>query len=96
VTPSEFEVLVSLAGGEKHGYAIMTEAGVGAGTLYTMLDRLMTEGVVEQSARKPEPDEDQRRRYYKLTRSGRRALTDEVARLEGRLRAARRRVTQNA
>lgn len=96
MTPSEFDVLVSLAGGEKHGYAIMSEASVGAGTLYTMLDRLMDEGVVEQSARKPEPGEDQRRRYYKLTRAGRRALTEEVARLESRLRAARRRLTQNA
>jgi len=96
VTPTEFEVLVSLAGGEKHGYAIMAEAGVGAGTLYTMLDRLMNDGVVEQSARKPQPDEDQRRRYYKLTRAGRRALTEEVARLENRLRAARRRLTHNA
>jgi DNA-binding PadR family transcriptional regulator len=59
-------------------------------TLYGSLRRLMDDGLIEESARRPAADvDDARRRYYRLTSAGRRALTDEIARLEELVRAAR-------
>ncbi|MBM3783073.1 MAG: PadR family transcriptional regulator [Acidobacteria bacterium] len=95
-TPSEFEVLLALAAGDRHGYALMTEVKIGPGTLYTMLERLLDRQLVEESPRRPGPEEDQRRRYYRLTRHGRGELTAEVDRLDKRLRDARRRLAQHA
>ena len=104
LTPAEFQVLLALAGGERHGYALMLEVRaategrvkLGPGTLYALLDRLDGEGLIEESPRRPEQNEDQRRRYYRLTRSGRGCLRSEAGRLEELARAARRRLTQHA
>jgi DNA-binding PadR family transcriptional regulator len=104
LTPAEFQVLLALAEGERHGYAIMQDVRVqtngqlqiGPGTLYTLLDRLLTSGVIEESARRPEQNEDQRRRYYHLGRRGRKVLEAEAQRLEALVRAARRRLSQHA
>ena len=80
-----FAILLSLAPGEKHGYAIMKDVSqeeggalrMGPGTLYGSLDRLMERGLVEETG---ETDND-RRRYYRLTEFGRRVLGAETARL---------------
>src|SRR5882672_12066467 len=83
LTPAVFNILLALADGEKHGYAIMQEVRedtggairLGPGTLYGSLDRLERAGMVEESNERPAAkDDDERRRYYRLTDFGRRVL----------------------
>ena len=69
---------------------------LGPGTLYTLLDRLLTNGIIEESPRRPEQNEDQRRRYYRLSRLGKKVLEAEAQRLEALIRSARRRLSQHA
>ena len=81
-------ILLALAGQERHGYAIMTEIAsqsggrykMGPGTLYDNLDRLIEGGLVEEHNRRPAND-DPRRRYYRLTKLGKRVLSAEADRL---------------
>jgi DNA-binding PadR family transcriptional regulator len=91
LTESTFHVLIALAEGPRHGYAIMQEIGdrtdgtvtLGPGTLYTSLKRLVAGGLVEETDG-PLSNEDERRRYYKLTPTGRavaRAEADRLVRL---------------
>jgi DNA-binding PadR family transcriptional regulator len=98
LTPAVFHILLSLVDGEKHGYAIMQEVGertnralvMGPGTLYGTLKRMLETRLVEESGERPDPAmDDQRRRYYRLTRQGRRAASQEAERLEALVRAAR-------
>jgi DNA-binding PadR family transcriptional regulator len=98
MTPGEFHILLALAGGERHGYAVMKEVlrlsdgrtRIGPGTLYGTLQRLIDTGwVVEAPRAGPRTVDGRARRYYRLTTTGRRALDDDVARLEALLRAAR-------
>lgn len=95
-----FHVLLALAEGPRHGYAIMKDVEghtdgalkMGAGTLYGTLQRL-TEGgwVTETDAPTAAASlRDERRRFYKLTPNGRKALGAEVSRLEELVRLARR------
>ena len=96
MTPAVVHVLLALAGGERHGYAILKDVQqhggsrlrFGPGTIYGTLQRLMEAGWVEEAAA-PDADVDQRRRYYRMTRSGREALRVEVDRLGALLDAAR-------
>src|ERR1700688_4889588 len=90
-----FHIMLSLAGGEQHGYGIMQEVLDRTGgkvrlwpaTLYGALKRLMDEDLIEESATRPVPAEDDaRRRYYRLTRFGRRVLSAESERLEDLVR----------
>jgi DNA-binding PadR family transcriptional regulator len=107
LTPAVFHVLLALAGGDRHGYAIMQDVRehtqgrirMGAGTLYGTLDRLMSAGYVrEVEARSGDAARDERRRYYRLTATGRDVLDAEIERLEQAVRAARaiRRVAAKA
>jgi DNA-binding PadR family transcriptional regulator len=94
-----FLILASLAGEEHHGYAIMQEVEeetrgairLGPGTLYRSIKRLLDEGLIAESERRPDPDDDERRRYYRITGLGRRAAQAEAERLESVLRLAHRR-----
>lgn len=96
LTPAVMHVLLALAGGERHGYAILKDVQqqsgsrlrFGPGTIYGTLQRLMEAGWVEEVAA-PTPAADERRRYYRLTRSGREALKDEVDRLGALIAIAR-------
>jgi DNA-binding PadR family transcriptional regulator len=96
MTPAVVHVLLALAGGDRHGYAILKDVQAhvdsrlrfGPGTIYGTLQRLMEAGWVEEAA-PPGPDVDQRRRYYRMTRAGREALGTEVDRLGALLDAAR-------
>ncbi len=98
LTPAVLHVLLALAEGQRHGYAILkdverqTDGAVrmGPGTLYGTLQRLMDQGMVEE-ADGPARPVDERRRYYQLTKSGRAALKVEVARMETLVRTARAR-----
>jgi len=88
--PTAFHVLLALAGGERHGYAIkqeverLTEGAVamGPGTLYETLQKLEEEELIREMREKPEGEPDHvQRKYYRLTARGRRLLESEARRL---------------
>lgn len=98
LTPAVFHILIALADGEAHGYAIMREVAersegtvrLGPGTLYGAIGRLLDDGLIEESDKRPDPEmDDERRRYYRLTNLGGRVLAAETSRLEDLVRAAR-------
>ncbi len=94
LTPAVFFTLFALAGGEKHGYAIMQETQklsdgsfrMGPATLYTTLQRLLDLDLVAEAA---VDEADSRRRNYRLTKSGRALLDSELGRVEALLRRAK-------
>lgn len=94
LTPAVFSILLALAGSEKHGYAIMKEAALpegggvsmGPGTLYGSLDRMLRSGLVEETG----ATDDERRRYYRVTRFGLEVFRLESARLASMMRTVRR------
>ena len=97
---AQLHILLALATGEKHGYAIMSEVEVltegavtmGPGTLYGAVKRMLKSGLVEETDERPDPEmDDERRRYYRLTSLGARVLYSEVARMEQLARAAQAR-----
>jgi len=99
LTPAVFHVLLALADGDKHGYAIMKSVEehtggtlrMGAGTLYGTLQRLTDAGwVLEVTPPQALSVRDEKRRFYRLTADGRQALGAEVKRLEDLVRLARR------
>ena len=98
LTPATFHILLSLSDGERHGYAIMSEVRdrtrgtvkLGPGTLYTALKRLVDSGVVLEAGERSGRDDDERRRYYRLTPLGRAVARAEARRLEEMVRLARR------
>ncbi len=90
LSPAVFNILLALADGEKHGYAIMLEVEgntegqvkMGPGTLYGSIKRMLSSGLIQESDERPDPEiDDQRRRYYGLTGLGRRVLRAESQRL---------------
>ena len=88
LSPVMHHILLALLEGERHGYAIMqsveriTDGAVamGPGTLYGALKRLLEAGLVEEAGERSDGDE--RRRYYRLSALGRRAVREETARLQ--------------
>jgi len=89
--PVTFQILLTLAGGERHGYGITQDiAGrtsakmrLEPGNLYRSLRAMLDDRVIEESERRPAPDlDDERRRYYRITPLGRRVAAAEIARLE--------------
>jgi len=100
-----FHILLSLVGNERHGYGIMQEVlertsgavRIWPATLYGTLQRLIAEGLIEESEERPAAElDDARRRYYRLTRRGRKVLELECERLQEMLRMARRKRKQEA
>jgi DNA-binding PadR family transcriptional regulator len=98
LTPSVFHILLALAEGDRHGYGIMQEVEnrtqkqvrLGPGTLYGSIKRMLADGLIEESDERADPRLDnERRRYYRLTRFGRRVAIAEAQRLEGLVGAAR-------
>lgn len=102
LSPLDFHVLLVLAAGPKHGYGIMksvAEQTGGAlkpeiGSLYRMLNRLVTNGVLEEAPAESVPDLEgdgrgKTRRFYRITQLGRDALRAEAARMERALELAR-------
>ncbi|MEY2434130.1 MAG: hypothetical protein QOC92_3855 [Acidimicrobiaceae bacterium] len=95
---SVMHILVALADGEKHGYAIMRDVvdvsggavRMGSGTLYGSIKRMLEQGLIEEADERPDPAlDDQRRRYYRLTALGQRVGAAEQARLAALVDAAR-------
>lgn len=103
--PVTFQILLTLAGGERHGYGITQDiAGrtsarmrLEPGNLYRSLRAMLDDGLIEESQRRPAPDlDDERRRYYRITPLGRRAAAAEIARLEAVIADAKARKWQRA
>jgi DNA-binding PadR family transcriptional regulator len=90
LTPPLFHVLVSLADEDRHGYAILKdvdertggEVSLSTGTLYGIIKRLLASGWIAEVRGRRASDDDERRRYYRLTPAGREAALLETARLE--------------
>src|SRR6266540_3116746 len=89
--PHWFYILLALAGEEQHGYGIMQDVLDRTGgkvrlwpaTLYGTIKRLVESELIEESPHRPAPeDDDERRRYYRLTKLGRQVLSAETKRLE--------------
>src|SRR5215470_5019843 len=86
--PVTFHILLALADEDRHGYAIIQDVAartggdlkLGAGTLYRSIQRMLEQGLVIETRDRPAPEEDdERRRYYRITKFG-----IEVARAEAR------------
>ena len=99
LTPAAFNLLLALADGEKHGYAIMQdvarrsggEVRMGPGTLYGLIKRMLADGWIEELDERPDPAlDDERRRYYRLTDLGQRVAVLEAERLARLVSSARR------
>jgi len=98
--PAAFHILVALADGERHGYAIMQDiaertAGalkLSAGTLYRSIQRMLEQGLIAEVRVRPAPaDDDERRRYYRITSFGTAVAKAESRRLADMLKLARAR-----
>lgn len=90
--PVEFLVLLVLADGERHGYGIVKDirdrtggkVKLLPGNLYAVLRRLMENDLLSESSRRPAEDlDDQRRRYYRITKTGKLILAADAARMKG-------------
>lgn len=100
LTPAVLNILLSVAGEERHGYGIMQEVEqrtegkmkLGPGTLYRSIKQMLSGGLIEESDERPDPEmDDQRRRYYRLTNFGQRVATAELERLESIVGSGRER-----
>jgi DNA-binding PadR family transcriptional regulator len=99
LSPAALHILLSLAGEDRHGYAIMQEVQrqsegkykLGPGTLYDNLQKLMERGMVEELGKRL-GDDDPRRRYYRLSSFGRGVFSAEIARLDGVVREGKLRL----
>lgn len=93
LTPVAFEILLALADGDQHGYAILQAVEsrlsgllpLRTGTLYRSLARLLDDGLIE------ELEGDERRRFYRITTHGRQVASLEAERLAGQVAAAKAR-----
>ncbi len=90
LTPAIFHILLALADGERHGYAIMQavaketdgEVQLGPGTLYRSIRVMLEHNLIAETDKRPDPAiDDERRRYYRLTGRGLRVIQAEVERL---------------
>ena len=96
-----FHIMLSLAGGEQHGYGIMQEVltrtegkvRLWPATLYGTIKRLIEAELIEESDERPAPElDDARRRYYRLTPLGKRVLSAECERLQELVRIIQKQV----
>lgn len=93
-----FHILMAVADEPRHGYAIIQDVAartsgamrLSAGTLYRSIQRMLEQGLLEEVRERPAPeDDDERRRYYRITRFGTDVARAEVRRLAELLRLAR-------
>jgi len=95
--PATFHILLALASGDRHGYAIIQEVAAATnnalrlspGTLYRSLQRMLEQGLIVESGDRPAPElDDERRRYYRITAAGQGAARAESRRLAEMVRLA--------
>ena len=98
LTLAAFHIMLVLASGENHGYAIMREVAentqgkmrLGPGSLYGTIKRMLEDGWIEESDERPDPEmDDELRRYYRLTGVGQKFVKAEAERLEQLVKVAR-------
>jgi DNA-binding PadR family transcriptional regulator len=98
LAPAAFHILMALAEEDRHGYAIMEHVAartrgtvrLSAGTLYRTIQRLLEQGLILETRERPSPeDDDERRRYYRLTPFGAAVARAEARRLAGLVQLAR-------
>ena len=102
LTPPVFHILLSLCDEDRHGYGIMQDVAqqtggtlqMGPGTLYGCVKRMLAAGLIEGSGERPDPalgpgSGEERRRYYRITSLGSRAVRAEAQRIAGALAAAK-------
>jgi DNA-binding PadR family transcriptional regulator len=98
ISPQVFHILLALASGDQHGYAIMQDVAgrtdgklrLSPGTLYGSIKRLLEQGLVVELRENERPkDDDERRRYYRLTALGRKVVWAESRRMADLLEQAR-------
>lgn len=98
LSPSIFYILLSLSIKERHGYDIMKQVkkesggkvALGPGTLYGSIKKMLTDGLITESDERPDPAlDDNRRRYYKITKLGSKMLSTELQRFEEALKTAK-------
>jgi DNA-binding PadR family transcriptional regulator len=95
--PATFHILLAVATEERHGYAIIQDVAeatdgeltLSAGTLYRSIARMVEQGLITEVAKRRTADEDERRRYYRITPFGTVVARAEAARLAQLLRLAR-------
>lgn len=88
---ASLHIVLALLDGELHGYALMGRVSelsdgavrMGPGTLYGTLNRLVNDGLIEETTARVARDDSERRRYYQLTASGRAVAVEELVRLRG-------------
>lgn len=96
-----FHMLLALMEGERHGYALKREIlrrtdgtlNLGSGALYGNINRMLEQGWIEESGERPDPHlDDERRRYYRITQTGRRVAAAETSRMRSLVRLAESRL----
>ena len=96
--PATFHILLALAGEDRHGYAIIQdiaartggEIRLSAGTLYRSIQRMLEQGLIVETRDRPAPEEDdERRRYYRITQFGSAVARSEARRLTQLVKMAR-------
>lgn len=96
--PATFHILMALADDDRHGYAIIQDVAertagavrLSAGTLYRSIQRMLEDGLIVEIDERPDPeDDDERRRYYRITAFGRAAARAEAGRLNDLVKLAR-------
>jgi len=98
--PATFHILLSVAADDTHGYAIIQDVAertggelkLSAGTLYRSIQRMLEQGLITEPRQRPTPaEDDERRRYYRITPLGRAVARAEARRLSELVRMARAR-----
>lgn len=96
--PATFHILMALAEEDRHGYAVIQDIAartdgviqMSAGTLYRSIQRMIEQGLIVEVHERPAPDlDDERRRYYRITRFGEAVARAEARRLQNLVRLAR-------
>jgi DNA-binding PadR family transcriptional regulator len=96
--PATFHILMAVAEDDRHGYAIIQDVAartggelkLSAGTLYRSIQRMLEQGLIVETRERPAPaDDDERRRYYRITPYGRTVAQAEARRLTQLVRLAR-------
>jgi DNA-binding PadR family transcriptional regulator len=96
--PAVFHILMALGDDDRHGYAIIQNVAertagtvrLSAGTLYRSIQRMLDDGLIVEIEERPDPEEDdERRRYYRLTALGRNVARAEAQRLMDLVKMAR-------
>ena len=100
LSSATFHILLALADQDRHGYAIIQDVAqrtngdlkLSAGTLYRSIQRMLEQGLLAETRERPDPDEDdERRRYYRITPLGTAVARAEARRLADLIRMARAR-----